>query len=85
MIKRRISPKLVDARILVLYELDQFINYIRTIDPELDPNQATVVTAVVLKNLPNVFLENPSAINELKEVTAIVKNKASRNAPQTMN
>ncbi|MEH2119015.1 hypothetical protein [Nostoc sp.] len=85
MIKRRISPKLVDARILVLYELDQFINYIRTIHPELTPNESTVVAAVVLKNLPNVFLENPSAINELKEVAAIVKNKASRNAPQTMN
>ncbi|MEH2467503.1 hypothetical protein [Nostoc sp.] len=86
MIKRRISSKLVDARILALHELDQFIDYIRTVHPELNPGESTVVAAVVLKNLPNLFLENPLVMDELKKVVAIVKNRqVSRNAQQTMN
>ncbi|MEI1375976.1 hypothetical protein PQG02_06900 [Nostoc sp. UHCC 0926] len=84
--KRRISSKVVDARILALYELDQFIDYIRTVDPELKPNESPVVAAVVLNNLPNLFLNNPLLMDELKEVVAIVKNRqASRNAQSSMN
>ncbi|MEH2392591.1 MAG: hypothetical protein V7K21_13375 [Nostoc sp.] len=85
MIKRRISSKLVDARILALYELDQFIDYIRTIHPELKPNESAVVAAVVLNNLPNLFLENPLLVDELKKVVAIVKKQVSHNAQGSMN
>ncbi|MEH2404140.1 hypothetical protein [Nostoc sp.] len=81
MIKRRISSKLVEARILALYELDQFVNYIRTIHPELNLNESTVAAAVVLNNLPNLFRENPLLIDELEKVAVIIKNRASRNAP----
>lgn len=84
--KRNISSKLVNARTLAIYELDQLIDYIRIVDPELKPNESTAVAAVVLNNLPNLFSTNPLLMDELKKVAAIVKNRqATRNAQQTMN
>ena len=83
--KPKISSKLVDARTLALYELDQFINYVHTVHPELKPNEFTVVAAVVLHNLPRLFQDNPLLIDELAETVATIKRQVSRNAQRSTN
>ncbi|MEH2454499.1 hypothetical protein [Nostoc sp.] len=69
------SSKLVDARSLAIYGLDQFIHYIRSLDPELTPSEATVIAAITLQKLPELFLENPSLAERAREMMAMAKPK----------
>ncbi|MBE8965918.1 hypothetical protein IQ277_06565 [Nostocales cyanobacterium LEGE 12452] len=75
MTKAKISSKVVRARSLLIYELEEFIGYIRTIDPELEPDQAIVLTARVLDELPNLFQQNPTLLDRIKEVATSMKIK----------
>ncbi len=61
MTKAKISSKQVRARSLAIYELEQFINYVHAIDPELRPDQAIALTAFILDRLPEVFKTKPRA------------------------
>ena len=81
MIKHKMSSKVVRARSLAIYELEEFISYIRTIDPELQPDQAIVLTARVLDELPNLFEQNPTLLDRIKEVATSMKIK--RPTPNT--
>ena len=78
MIKQKISSKVVRARSLAIYELDQLIKYTRTIDPELEPHQAIVLTAYVLSDLPNLFRQNPELVARLKDIATTIKLKNGR-------
>ncbi|MBG1271758.1 hypothetical protein [Nostoc sp. WHI] len=78
MTKQKISSKVVQARSLAIYELDQFINYVRTIDPELRPDEAIVLTAFVLDGLPELFKQNPSLLNQMQDIAAKMKLKRHR-------
>lgn len=73
MTKQKISSKVVRARGLVIYELEKFLDYIRTIDPELEPNQAIVLAAFVLSDLPNLFKQNPELVDRIKEIASDIK------------
>ncbi|MHC5757042.1 hypothetical protein [Nostoc sp.] len=73
MTKQKISSKVVRARNLAIYELEKFFDYIRTIDPELEPNQAIVLAAFVLADLPNLFKQNPELVNRIKEIATNIK------------
>ncbi|MEH2210830.1 hypothetical protein [Nostoc sp.] len=75
MTKSKISSKVVRARSLAIYELEQFINYVRTVDPELEPDQAIVLTAYVLSDLPNLFQQNPELVDRVKEKATNIKLK----------
>ncbi|MEH1807554.1 hypothetical protein [Nostoc sp.] len=75
MTKSKISSKVVRARSLAIYELEQFINYVRTVDPELEPDQAIVLTAYILSDLPKLFQQNPSLVDRVKGIAANLKLK----------
>ncbi|MDZ7953347.1 hypothetical protein [Nostoc sp. DedQUE09] len=73
MTKHKISSKVVRARSLAIYELEKFFDYIRTIEPELEPDQAIVLTAYVLSDLPNLFRQNPELVERIKEIATNIK------------
>ncbi|MEH1771581.1 hypothetical protein [Nostoc sp.] len=73
MTKQKISSKVVRARNLAIYELEKFFDYIRTIDPQLEPNQAIVLAAFVLADLPNLFKQNPELVDRIKEIATNIK------------
>ncbi|MEH2164554.1 MAG: hypothetical protein V7K38_26760 [Nostoc sp.] len=75
MTKQKISSKVVRARTLLIYELEEFIGYIRTIDPELEPDQAIVLAAFILDGLPQLFQESPALLDRMKEIAKSVKLK----------
>lgn len=88
MIKRKISSNVVDAKILAVYELDQFINYIHAVDPDLNLNECIAVAAVALHNFPKLFQETPWLMDHLKETAAAIKRQGRRrrrNAQRSMN
>ncbi|WP_445626625.1 hypothetical protein [Nostoc sp. DSM 114167] len=73
------SSKVVRARSLAVYELEKLFDYIRTVDPELEADQAIVLTAYVLADLPNLFRQNPELVDRIKEIAANIKQKNTRN------
>ncbi|MEH1948162.1 MAG: hypothetical protein V7K77_14595 [Nostoc sp.] len=73
MTKQKISSKVVRARGLAIYELEKLYDYIRTIDPELEPDQAIVLAAFVLADLPNLFKLNPELVDRTKEIATDIK------------
>jgi hypothetical protein len=81
--KYKISSKAVDTRILAIYALDQLINYIRTIDPDLKLDEATLLAAVALHSLPELFQDNPLLVNRFREAAAEIKRKKRNPQPMT--
>ncbi|MEH1811937.1 MAG: hypothetical protein V7K26_03630 [Nostoc sp.] len=75
MTKAKISSKVVRARSLAIYELEKLFDYVRTIDPELEPDQAIVITAYILSDLPKLFQQNPALVDQIKEIAATQKLK----------
>ena len=75
MTKQKISSKVVRARSLAVYELEKLFEYIRTIDPELEADQAIVITAYILSDLPQLFQQNPALVDRIKEIAATQKLK----------
>ncbi|MEH1994156.1 hypothetical protein [Nostoc sp.] len=73
--KYKISAKDVDTRILAIYALDQLIDYIRTIDPDLKPDEATLLAAIALHSLPELFNDDPLLVNRFREAAAEIKRK----------
>ncbi|MEH1995897.1 hypothetical protein [Nostoc sp.] len=73
MTKSKISSKVVRARSLAVYELEKLFDYIRTVDPELEPDQAIVLTAYILSDLPKLFQQNPSLVDEVKGIATNMK------------
>ncbi|MEH2140347.1 MAG: hypothetical protein V7K42_27480 [Nostoc sp.] len=45
---KRISSRVVRARTLAIYELEKFIEYMHSIDPELKPDEAILLAAFTL-------------------------------------
>jgi hypothetical protein len=79
MTKHKISSKVVRARSLAIYELEKFINYIHTMNPDLTHDQAIVLTAFLLEGLPALFQENPELVNRVRDIATDHKQKHSRN------
>ncbi|MEH2089684.1 hypothetical protein [Nostoc sp.] len=75
MTKSKISSKVVRARGLAIYELEKLFEYVRTIDPELEPDQTIVLAAFVLADLPNLFKQNPELVGRIKEIATDLKLK----------
>ncbi|MEH1916986.1 hypothetical protein [Nostoc sp.] len=73
--KYKISAKDVDTRILAIHALDQLIDYIRTVDPDLKPDEATLLAAIALHTLPELFQENPLLVNRFREAAAEIRKK----------
>ena len=68
MTKENISSREVRARGLVIYELEQFIKYIKSIDSELRADQVLVITAFLIKKLPELFEKNPHLMDQLNDM-----------------
>ncbi|MEH2371958.1 hypothetical protein [Nostoc sp.] len=83
MTKYKISSKSLNARTLAIYELDQLIAYISSLDPELKPDEATALAGYVVgllpELLPELLAENLQLLNQIKEVATAIKRRKSRN------
>lgn len=55
------SPELNSATELACYKLNQFVDYISTLDRELERHEAIVIASVILESLP-ALLETDSEI-----------------------
>ncbi|WP_445626450.1 hypothetical protein [Nostoc sp. DSM 114167] len=75
--KHRISAKAVDTRLASVYALDELIDCIRTLDPDLDISEATLLTAITLHSLQDLLKEIPSLKSKLQEAAAEIKRKRS--------
>ena len=73
--KQKISSKAIDTRILAIHALDKLIDYIRSLDPELSIGQATLLAAITLHTLPELFQENPLIVDRFREAAADIKRK----------
>ncbi|MEH2071620.1 MAG: hypothetical protein V7K47_26280 [Nostoc sp.] len=56
-------------------QLADFVDYVRSVDPELDFYQATVVAGVIVNQLPSAFQNNPQMLAELKTQCEVIKQR----------
>ena len=69
------SAKLKGAKMAVMFEAEQFTDFIRTVDPGLKPNEALMLTAFILHQLPELFQENPLLLDRFKEMATTIRNR----------
>ncbi|MEH2307009.1 hypothetical protein [Nostoc sp.] len=68
------SPELNRAAELACQKLNEFVNYIQTLDPELERHEATILGAAVLESLPELFRANPVLIAGIKTDCQTIRN-----------
>ncbi|MEH2000581.1 MAG: hypothetical protein V7L00_17850 [Nostoc sp.] len=76
---KKISSKVVRARSLAIYELEKFIEYVGTLDSELQPDERIVLAAFLLQGLPQLFEQNPVLMDQVKVIA--VKMRLKRRHP----
>lgn len=59
----------------VAYQLQQFSDYIHSLDPELTEIESNYLTAAVLHNLPDLFQLTPELIQNIKKNAAFIRSK----------
>ncbi|WP_138504057.1 hypothetical protein [Nostoc sp. PA-18-2419] len=56
-------------------QLADFVSYVRSVDPELDFYQATMVSGIIINQLPSAFANNPQMLAELKTQCQVIKQR----------
>ncbi|MEH2243392.1 hypothetical protein [Nostoc sp.] len=83
--KRIIPSNLINPKTLAIYELEKLVAYVHTIDPELKSNQATMIAAEILSQLPELLMKNTSIIEQIKELGALLRSKPQHHDQHPMN
>ncbi|MEH2467506.1 hypothetical protein [Nostoc sp.] len=60
------SPELNHATELISWQMCKFVDYIETLDPELERHEAITLAAAIFQGLPALFESNPELIAEIK-------------------
>ncbi|MEH1882477.1 hypothetical protein [Nostoc sp.] len=60
------SPELNNAVKIACEQLNKFVDYLQTLDPELERHEATVLGGAILQGLPMLFKDNPEIIAGIK-------------------
>ncbi|MEH2154773.1 hypothetical protein [Nostoc sp.] len=60
------SPELNNAIEIACEQLNKFVDYLQTLDPELERHEATVLGGAILQGLPMLFEDNPEIIAGIK-------------------
>ncbi|MEH2310033.1 MAG: hypothetical protein V7K35_01050 [Nostoc sp.] len=60
------SPELNHGTELACWQMCKFIDYIETLDPELERHEAITLVAAIFQGLPTFFESNPELIAEIK-------------------
>ncbi len=68
-----IDPKSLSALQVVSESLEQFISYLRTVDPELEQFEATLMAASFLAHLPTIVERNQKLLSEIKTQCEYIK------------
>jgi hypothetical protein len=68
-----VDPGLNEATELVCRNLHQFVDYILTLDSELERHEAIVMVAAILKSLPAWFEENPDIVTGIKTECQVLR------------
>lgn len=77
-IKRRIfTPRnnLEIASEMLSLEMIKLIEFVESLDPELNRTQSTLLTAQIVKSMPQVFRMYPDIIAQIKQQAQVVKSK----------
>ncbi|MDZ8052964.1 MAG: hypothetical protein RMX68_005820 [Aulosira sp. ZfuVER01] len=64
---------LKDAKNAAITSLYEFVDFVRTIDSELTPSEALIITGYVLHELPELFKKNPGLVNQIQEIATKLK------------
>jgi len=67
------SPELNNAGQLIALRANELVNYMQTIDPELNRVEATHLAAAVIQGLPKHFEYNPELLLELKAIAKDIR------------
>lgn len=62
------SPELNNAAEIIAFQSNQLVDFVQTIDPELDQVKATQLAAAIIQGLPAHFKDNPELLSELKQI-----------------
>lgn len=60
------SPELNNAIEIACEQLNKFVDYLQTLDPELERHEATVLGGAILQALPTWFEDNPDVVAAIK-------------------
>ena len=60
------SPELNHATELARYQLNKFVDYLQTLDTELEHHEAITAAAITLNLLPKLFEANPVLADGIK-------------------
>ncbi|MEI1375980.1 hypothetical protein PQG02_06920 [Nostoc sp. UHCC 0926] len=60
------SPELNHATELACFQMCEFVDYIQTLDPELERHETITLVAAIFQGLPALFESNPELIAEIK-------------------
>jgi hypothetical protein len=72
--KKRIVTLRV-AKNKALFELQDFIDFLNGVDPELNPDELTSLTSFIVHSLPKMFTSSPEMLNHLKALAQAIKNR----------
>ena len=63
----------INVALLATQRLDKFIEFIKSVDPELNELEAVLLTAEILDRLPEIFQANPNIITSIQQACLVVK------------
>jgi hypothetical protein len=72
-----IDPKSLSALQVVSESLEQFIKYLKTVDPELEQFEATLLASVFLEKLPTIIQGNQTVLLGIKKQCEYIKQQRS--------
>ncbi|MBW4642932.1 MAG: hypothetical protein KME23_08040 [Goleter apudmare HA4340-LM2] len=77
-IKRKITTPnqdLIIASEMLSLEMIRLIEFVESLDPELNCTQSTLLTSQIVKSMPQVFIQHPDIITQIKQQAQVVKSK----------
>ncbi|MEH2246392.1 hypothetical protein [Nostoc sp.] len=72
------SPELNTATDFACHRLHKFVDYIQTLDPELERYEAIILGAAVLDGLPALFEANPEILAGIKSEAKVIRGKRQK-------
>ncbi|QSJ18757.1 hypothetical protein JYQ62_08355 [Nostoc sp. UHCC 0702] len=63
----------INVALLATQRLDKFIEFIKSVDPELNEIEAVLLAAEILDRLPQIFQSNPNLITSIQQACLVLK------------
>jgi hypothetical protein len=60
---------------MALFELQRFINFVHTVEPELNGDELILLAAFILHGLPQVFSSSPVMLRQITNIAQAIKSQ----------